>query len=203
MYVTIIIIVITALMSLAAFQSADLMDRWIMRPYLVRHNNQWYRFITSGLIHANWPHLFVNMLVFYSFAGVVFAYYDAYFANKAVYYFLILYFGGMVIADLPTYMKHQNDPGYASLGASGAVSAITFAFVLMEPRETLYVMGVLPVPAIVFGVLYLLYTQYAAKRGGDNINHSAHFYGAVFGIVFTILLRPNFAVDFVHKLLGR
>src|SRR5262245_50297116 len=133
MSIVLIIIVITVLMSAAAFQSRELMSRWIMSPYQVRTRNQWYRFITSGFIHANWPHLLINMLVFYSFARVVYMFYLAYFGSTGTIYFLVLYIGGIIISDLPTYIQHKDDSWYASLGASGAVSAVTFAFILAQP----------------------------------------------------------------------
>jgi membrane associated rhomboid family serine protease len=195
-----LIIALTILLSYAAFQNPDLMNRWLMRPYEVKHRRQWYRFITSGFIHANWPHLLINMLVFYSFAGVVVAYYDFYFAARSSYYFILLYLGGLVIADLPTFLRHQNQSWYASLGASGAVSSVTFASIVMEPMNNIYLMALLPLPAVVFGVAYLAYSHYMAQRHGDNINHSAHFYGAVFGMVYTLALRPAFAIEFVNKL---
>jgi membrane associated rhomboid family serine protease len=195
-----IIIGITVLMSVAAFQNSDLMNRWIMRPYAVKHNRQWYRFITSGFIHANWPHLLINMLVFYSFSSVVYYYYLAYFDSRATYYFILLYLGGMIIADVPTYSKYRDQAWYASLGASGAVSAVTFTSVLIEPRSMVYLMGIIPLPSIVWAIGYLAYSHYMSERGGDNINHSAHFYGAVFGLIYTLALRPSFAVDFIHKL---
>ncbi len=203
MIVVFSIIAVTVLMSIAAFNDGNLMNRWLMRPYDVKNNRQWYRFITSGFIHANWPHLFINMLVFYSFAMVVYQYYDYYFETRAVYYFIMLYLGAMIIADLPTYYKYKDQPWYASLGASGAVSGVTFASVLIEPRSMIYLMGFVPLPAIVWAVGYLVYSQYMSKRGGDNINHSAHFYGAVFGLVYTLALRPTFAIDFIQKLTTR
>jgi len=201
--IVIVIIAVTLVMSAAAFQNHGLMEKWIMRPYLVKERNQWYRLITSGFIHANWPHLLVNMLVFYSFAQVVYAYYVGYFATTGIFLFLALYLGGIIVSDLPTYFKHKDDAWYASLGASGAVSSITFAFILMEPLSKIYLMGILKMPAIVWGVAYLAYSQYASRKGGDNINHSAHFTGAVFGIVFTLILRPAFATDFIDQLLQR
>ncbi|MEO6166980.1 MAG: rhomboid family intramembrane serine protease [Chitinophagales bacterium] len=198
--ITIIIILVTVAASIAAFQSTDLMNRWVMNPYAVKHGNQWYRFITSGFIHANWMHLLFNMLVFYSFAPVVKAYYDFGFGAKSTWYFIILYIGGLLISDLPTYIKHKDHSWYNSLGASGAVSAVLFAFVFLNPLGTIY-FYFLPLPGIVMGVLYLGYSWYMARQGGDNINHDAHFYGAVFGVLYTFLLKPSLGLDFIDKLL--
>ncbi|MBA3648339.1 MAG: rhomboid family intramembrane serine protease [Chitinophagales bacterium] len=201
MGIVILIILVNAAASFAAFNSADLMNRLLMRPYAIKNYNQWYRFITSGFIHANWTHLLFNMLVFYSFGQAVVSYYNYYFGSHATYYFIILYLGSMVTADLPTYIKHRNDSWYASLGASGAVSAVLFTSILINPLATVY-FYFFPMPGIVMGVLYLIYSWYMARKGGiDNINHDAHFYGALCGIIFTLLLRPAFGSEFIGKLL--
>lgn len=122
--ISLIIIVLTIAASLAAFQSPALMNRWMMNPYAVKHGRQWYRFITSGFIHANWMHLLFNILVFYSFSSTVLSFYQYHFEERATWYFIILYLGGMIISDLPTYVKHQDHSWYNSLGASGAVSSV-------------------------------------------------------------------------------
>ncbi|MBA2423290.1 MAG: rhomboid family intramembrane serine protease [Chitinophagales bacterium] len=202
MSIAVIIIIITVAASLLAFQSNDLMNRWLMKPYAIKHGNQWYRFLTSGLIHANWLHLFFNMFVLYSFGPLVNAYYSAEFGSRGWYYFILLYIGGLLISDLPTYAKHQNHPWYSSLGASGAISSVLFAFVLLNPLGTIYLYFI-PMPGIVMGVLYLAYSWYMSRKGGDNINHDAHFYGAVFGIVYTLLLRPSLGLEFINQLFRR
>ncbi len=201
MNLVLLIVVVTGLVSYAAFQQPALMERLLMKPYAVRHGHQWYRLITSGFVHANWPHLIINMLVFYSFGTVVLKYYQLFFPS-GTFYFLILYLAGIAVSDLPTLLRYQNNPYYGSLGASGAVSAVTFAFVLIDPRNTIYLMAIIPMPAIVWGVAYLAYSHYMSYRGGDNINHSAHFYGAVFGLVFTLLLKPTLLHEFIRKLLA-
>ena len=115
------------------------------------------------------------------------------------YYFFILYIGALIISVLPTYFKQKNNYNYRSLGASGAVCAVLFAFVLLEPWQTIYVF-VIPVPAIIYAVLFLVYSMYMSKKGGDYINHDAHFYGALFGVVFTLILRPHLFNDFLNQL---
>lgn len=196
------IILATVLFSYSAFRRPQLLEVMAMRPYLIYTRGQWWRFLTSGLVHANWPHLLINMLVFYSFGTVVLNYYQAYFPQWGTGYFILLYVAGIIISDLPTYFQHYRNSWYASIGASGAVSAVTFAFVLIDPRNTIYLMGVIPMPAIVWGIAYLAYSHIMSYRGGDNINHSAHFTGAVFGLAFTLLLRPAFAEEFIRKLMG-
>ncbi|MCS6916591.1 MAG: rhomboid family intramembrane serine protease [Chitinophagales bacterium] len=202
MSVVLLLILLTVLVSYSAFQRPELLERMALRPYAVAHQGEWWRFITSGLVHANWPHLLINMLVFYSFGTVVLKYYQIYFPDWGTWLFVLLYAAGMVVSDLPTYFRYRQHSWYASLGASGAVSAVTFAFVLIDPRNMIYLMGILPMPAIVWGVAYLAYSHIMSYRGGDHINHSAHFTGAVFGVVFTLALRPAFAEEFLLKLIG-
>ncbi len=198
--ITLLLIILTVATSIAAFQSEDLKNRLLMNPYAVKHGRQWYRFISSGFIHANWTHLLFNLIVFYSFSSIVKYYYDVHFGMRSTWYFLILYLGGMIISDLPTYIRHQNHSWYNSLGASGAVSAVLFAFIFIDPLGTIYFYFI-PMPGIVMGVLYLGYSWYMAKQGGDNINHDAHFYGAVFGVAYTFLLKPSLGLDFINKIL--
>lgn len=197
---TIFIIVATVITSLIAFRNELFMQHLIFNPYTIQHRNQWYRFITSGLIHADWIHLIINMLVFYSFGKAVEFYYAAIFPGKSDYYFSLLYFGGMLISVAPSYAKHKNDPGYNALGASGAVSAVTFAAILFDPMSKIYIWGIIGLPGIVLGPAYLAYSWYMGKKGGDNINHDAHFWGAVFGVLFTIALKPNLFLHFIDQL---
>lgn len=194
------LLVTNVLFSLAAFSSRELMSKAIFNPYIVHENNEWWRFITSGFIHADLIHLFVNMFVLYSFGDTTVALYQNAFGTKAVPYFLIMYFGGMLVSHLPAYKKHREDPGYNSLGASGAVSAVMFAFILFEPLKPLYLYGVIGLPGIVWGVLFLVYSYYAAKRKGEYINHEAHLWGAVFGFVFTLAMKPQLLEEFIGSI---
>jgi len=173
----------------------------IFNPYIIHSDRQWYRFISSGLIHADWIHLLVNMFVLYSFGGIVEQYFRMAFGEKATMNFILLYFGGMVTSVLPTYLKNRNNPGYNALGASGAVSSIVFAFILFNPLQKLSLYGLLSLPGIIFGIIYLVYCYYASKRGGDYINHDAHLWGALFGFFFTMLIKPSLIMDFFEKLI--
>lgn len=158
-------------------------------PYRAVKDNEWYRLITHGFIHADMTHLLVNMFTFWSFGTYMEQTYKYMgFGNGA---YLVLYFGGMIVASVYDLVKHRNDPYYVSIGASGAVSAVLFSSIFFDPWGKILFFAVLPIPGILFGVLYLVYCQYMSKRGGDNINHNAHFYGAVFGFIFPILLEPS------------
>ena len=200
MSLTIIIVAITSIISIMAFQNHLLMDKLIMNPYVTKHRNQWYRFITSGIIHAGWLHLLINMFVLYSFGRIVEQYYSYYFSELSIYYFLMLYFGSMIISILPSYLRHNDQPHYNSLGASGAVSAIVFAYIIFDPLSNIYLYGIIGIPGIIAAILYLMYSWYMANKGGDNINHSAHLWGAIFGFVYTILLKPELFLNFIDEL---
>jgi membrane associated rhomboid family serine protease len=200
---TLAIILITVIASLLAFSNADLMRKWIFNPYAVYKNREWWRFFTSGLIHADFMHLGLNMLVLYGFGEAVESYFDSIFGDHAGYYFVILYLGGMLISSAPTYQKQKHNYLYNSLGASGAVSAILFAAIMLNPWQQIYIMGIFGLPGIIFGPLYLFLEYRMSTRGNDNINHDAHFWGAVFGFVFPILLKPHLGLDFIDMLIHR
>ncbi|MBK5285829.1 MAG: rhomboid family intramembrane serine protease [Bacteroidia bacterium] len=193
------LIIITGVCSMVAFSSSEALSKMIFNPYRVEHNREWWRFITSGFIHADWMHLMVNMFVFYSFGQTTLDNYSNAYEGNGEYYFLILYFGGMIVANISSYKKNRDNPEYNALGASGAVSAVVFAFIVFKPLTMLYLFGIIPIPGIVFGVLYLIYSLYEAKRAADFINHEAHFWGAVFGFLFTIVMKPELFNGFIYS----
>jgi len=178
-----IILLINCGVSFWALNNPEVMNRLILTPYWVERKKEYYRFITSGFIHANFMHLAFNMISFYFFAHTV----ETWLGGPL---FVLLYILALVISDIPTYLKYKNNSYYASLGASGAVSAIIFAAILLHPIDTIRIYFI-PIPAFVYGALYLGYSYYMDQRSGDNINHSAHFYGAVVGLVFVAALFPS------------
>lgn len=196
------ILIITVGISLLAFNNSELKHRLMMNPYDVKHHGQYYRLLTSGFIHNDIMHLFFNMFVFYSFGGMVLHYYEYTFDGKALYYFLFLYLGGIIFSDLPSYIKHQNNPGYNSLGASGAVSAVLFAYIFFNPLQKLEFMFIpIRIPGVICGILYLIFSFYMSKKGGDNINHDAHIFGAIYGVMFTLAMKPSLAVHFYNNIM--
>ncbi len=197
---TLYILVLTVAISIIALYNREVMSKLIFNPYMIGVRKEWWRFVTCGFIHADWLHLGVNMLVFFSFGKVVEMYYAAVFDDKATFYFLLLYIGGIVISITPSYKKHLNNAGYNALGASGAVAAILFTAILFDPLRPIYLYAIIKVPGILLGVAYLFYSYYMDKRGNDHINHDAHFWGAVFGVVFTIALKPSLLLHFIDNL---
>ena len=197
---TVKIIIVTVLVSLLAFRNHKLMEKLIFNPYMIAQRREWFRFISSGFIHADMIHLFVNMYVLYVFGGMVENFYLQVFEEKSVLYFALLYIGSLIVSIIPSYNKHKENYLYNALGASGAVSAVLFAFILFQPLTTLYLFKIVPIPGIVFGVLYLAYSFYEAKRAADYVNHEAHFWGAVFGFTFTLIMKPDLLENFIYSI---
>lgn len=177
------------------------MDRFIFNPYIVQSKKEWFRFISSGMLHADWIHLFVNMFVLFSFGSALEDTFKETFGGKAEVYFLLLYVGALMASVLPTYKKQKDNPAYNALGASGAVSAVVFSFILFYPLHELCLYGLLCLPGIIFGVLYLVYCYYMAKKAQDNINHDAHLWGALYGFFFTVLLKPDLFISFLQQII--
>lgn len=203
MTITIVLIIITAISSILAFGNPAMFYQMKFNPYLIQNNRQWYRFFTHALIHADWMHLFVNMFVLWSFGSLVEQLFAVNFGNKAALYYLLLYVGGIMFSSLPSYGKHRNHEYYNAVGASGAVSAVLFSSIIMYPQGTvMFIFLPVPIPAWIFGLLYLFYSAYMSKKGNDNIGHDAHFWGAVFGLVFTIALNPGFVITFIENIFG-
>ncbi len=199
--ITYFIIGITVVISFLAFQNFLLMEKLQYNPARVIHRKQYYRLISHAFVHVGWTHLIVNMFVLYFFGQNVESYFSYFFGNRANFYFLTLYVGGILFSNLWSLLKYRNDYFYNAVGASGAVSAVLFTFIFLNPWEMLYLFAIIPIPGIVFGAGYLIYSYYMVKRKTDNIAHDAHFLGAVFGIIFPIILKPELFSRFIELLL--
>ncbi|HEY8917643.1 MAG TPA: rhomboid family intramembrane serine protease [Chitinophaga sp.] len=194
---SLVIIIVTCIISITAFSRPGEIDKLSMWPYMVKEHNQYYRFITAGLVHADYMHLGFNMLTMWFFGKYIEIMFQQVFGGKL--YFLLFYVLALIISDIPSYIRHRNNYSYRSIGASGAVSAVVFAFILFQPWAKIIVF-VIPMPAILYGVLFLGYSVYMSRRGGDGINHDAHFWGAVFGVVFPLALKPQLAGYFMEQI---
>lgn len=191
--ITVIIIAITCIVSILCFNGTLNGNKLIFNAYQVWHRKEWYRMLTSGMIHSGWGHLFFNMLTLYFFGRVVEQYFSAAFGGVpgAVLY-VVLYVSALAISSLGDLVKYRDNWNYNALGASGAVSAVLFASILFAPKMGIYIYLIpIPVPGYIFAPLYLLYCWYMAKRNMDNIGHTAHFWGAVYGILFPIICKPD------------
>jgi membrane associated rhomboid family serine protease len=177
-----VIFLVTIGVSLLVFAKEELFGQLMLHPYSVFRGERTYTIITSGFIHKDWTHLIFNMMSYFFFAFRL----EAYLGH---WQFGLLYMASLLLSDLPTIIKQKDDYGYHSLGASGAISAVIFSCILFDPRSSMYLMFLpIPIPAWLFGILYLAYCMYASKQSRDAINHDAHFFGAISGIIITIIL---------------
>lgn len=189
-----VIFVITIISSLFAFSSENAMAQMILHPYSVSRGKRVWTIITSGLIHGDWMHLIFNMFSYFFFAFQLEA-------RLGHWQFGVLYIISLILSDLPSVFKHKEDYRYYSLGASGAISAVVFSVILFSPLMGIQIFPIpIPIPAILYGPLYLAYCIYASRQNRDNINHDAHFYGALAGIMLTLLLHPGVVQEFFRGL---
>ncbi len=198
-----LIIAATVLVSILAFQNTDLMDKLKFNAYKIKYDKQTFRFFTYGFVHAGWTHLIVNMFVLWSFGEIVENFLSQHFGYKGELYFILLYVAGLIFSTLVDFRRNKDNIYYNAVGASGAVSAVVFASILIFPGGGIIVFPIpIPIPSWLFGILYLVYSAYMAKRGTDNVGHTAHFWGAVVGVVFMLLISPSVFRTFVGYFLG-
>ncbi|MBK8955672.1 MAG: rhomboid family intramembrane serine protease [Saprospiraceae bacterium] len=167
-----------------------IMDACKHYPYLEKQDKSYYRWLLSGFMHANLMHLFLNLFVLYQFGGTVEAIFKGRFGFlTGGVFFLLTYFMILILSGIPTYIKHQNNRRYASVGASGVISGILFIYILYFPTNLLFILGLVPIPAFLFGILYLYFSKWASGRYDDMIDHDAHYYGALAGLLAGITLK--------------
>ena len=205
--ITLTIVIVTVIVSFIGFRNSQVIDTLIFDPPAVTQKKQYYRFITCGFIHADIAHLAFNMISFYLFShGLVEPAFIEYFGDYGRAALLIMYVLALIVSLLPTYAKHKNNTQYKSLGASGAVSAVVFAGIMISPLSLLGFFIIPPIiPGFIFGPLYLILSAYLEKRGGDNINHSAHIWGALFDVIFIVIVTRFYSnvdvwADFVDQI---
>lgn len=196
MIATLAIILATCAISFAGFNNTKLIDRLILWPPAIKRGGQYYRLLSHGFIHADGMHLLFNMFTLFFFGRYIESFMSGRIGTLG---FILFYLSAIVVAILPTYMKNMNNPAYRSLGASGAVSAVLFGFVLINPWATIIIF-VVPCPAIIYAVIYIAYSIYMDRRGTDNINHSAHLWGAAYGALFLGAMDPGIVGDFFAQL---
>lgn len=188
MHITLIITIITVAISILAMYNEPLMDKLIFNPYSVQRKNEWYRFISSGFIHADFMHLAFNMFSFYMFSDYVEQFFSMIFGAQGLALYILLYISSLAVCLIPTFLKHKHQYNYNSLGASGAVSAIVFVGIFLQPTIQIGFFIIPPIiPGFIFGPIYLAITAYLSKKGQSGINHSAHLWGSIYGIVFLII----------------
>ncbi|MGK6350733.1 rhomboid family intramembrane serine protease [Parapedobacter sp. DT-150] len=193
-----IIFAFTIVTSIYTFSNHHLFGKFMLHPHSVSRGQRMYTLLTSGLIHRDWGHLLFNMLTFYFFGFPL----ERLLASLSAWghgQFAVIYLLGLILSDIGTVFKEKNNSSYYSLGASGAICAVLFSFILFDPKMMLGVFMIIPMPAWLFGVLFLGYCVWASKNARDSINHDAHFYGAIFGIVLTIIFYPWVIQHFISQ----
>ena len=200
--VTLIIIAVTCLVSILCFTGTLDSNSLQFNAWEVWHRRKWYRMFSYGLVHGGWGHLLFNMLTLYFFGTVVERYFAAAFGSTSgIILYVLLYVSALAVSTVGDLLKNKDNPYYSAVGASGAVSAVLFASILFEPKMGIYIYLIpIPVPGYIFAPLYLLYCWYMAKRNMDNIGHTAHFWGAVYGLLFPLAIRPDLFLFFLSQL---
>jgi len=194
--ITLIIIAVTSVVSFMAFKNSRLLNDLLLWPPAITRQREYHRLVTYGLVHADFGHLLFNMITLFFFGRVMENFFSVW---LGAFGFALFYIGGLVVSILPTYLKNRGNPQYRGLGASGAVSAVLFAFILLAPWQMIIVL-VLPLPAIVYAVAYTAYSIYMDRRGGGYVNHSAHLWGAAYGVLVTLLVDPRVLPYFLNAL---
>jgi len=201
--ITYLLIGVQVILSIMAFRDPTLKFRMIFSPSIIRHRQEYFRFLTSGFIHADYLHLFFNMWALFLFGQPVEEFLVSYYGFKGTYFFLLLFISGVVMANLPDYWLKRYQPSYLSLGASGGVSSVVFASILLSPLTKLIIFPIpVPMPAWVFAILYTAYSVYMERRQMDHVNHLAHVIGGIWGVVFMTLLEPALLPAFLQQIMS-
>lgn len=200
---TIGIIIITSIISILSFSRPGIFSKLQFNPYLVYHRREYHRLFTHAFLHADWMHLIINMFVLFSFGTSVENYFEQLSGAGIVKHpnlsYLLLYAGSIIFATTTTLLKHKDNSLYNSVGASGAVSAIVFTSIFFAPLNKIFLYFI-PLPGILAAVLYLVYSHYMSRRNKGNINHDAHFLGAIFGFLFPVFIDPDLTKLFLQQL---
>ena len=202
MSLTLILLLFTVGISLLAFRDPTYFYKLRHHPYSEFRQNEYYRWLTSSLLHGDNWHLFVNMFVFYQFGNVVEDVFTSVYGDLVGrILFLVLYLGSIIAGDLPSYFKHKNDESYSAIGASGGVAGIMFAYAMFAPTKVIYLYAILPLYTVIWAILYLMYEHWSSRRAQDNIGHDAHLYGAIFGFIATALMIPKAFPHFISEIM--
>ncbi|MEQ8238160.1 MAG: rhomboid family intramembrane serine protease [Cyclobacteriaceae bacterium] len=199
---TLIIIIVTVGVSLAAFNNENIFRKGLMNPYIMFQKGEFWRMITSGFLHGSYVHLGFNMFTLYFFGRVVEMVFYQKLGSSASLVFILFYISAIIVSDLPVAFKQRNNPSYNSLGASGGVSALVFASILYFPLNDICLYGLLCLPGFILGVIYVVYSYYQGRKMSDNINHEAHLYGAIYGIIFGVVVYPASAGSFLDQIMS-
>lgn len=203
MQVTYILLFATCAVSLLYMQNREFKSKFMFNAYAIKHRNEWWRWFTGAFLHADGFHLLFNMMTLYFFGPYVeeaFNQPTLFNHGKGSLMFFLLYVSAIPVSSAFSFFRNRNNPYYNALGASGAVSAVVYAFILFAPLANIYIFAAIPVPAWIYGILYLVISWTLARRNVGNIGHDAHFFGSVYGFVFPIVFFPFLAERFIAQL---
>ena len=200
MSINILLLISIGIVSYFSFTNRELFGKLLFNPYVIAREKEFYRFISSAWLHADMMHLFINLYVLYSFGNYLGYITKIWFGNIGSFYYLFIFMGSVIIGHIPSYIKHKDYYGFSSVGASGGVSGVLFACILIDPLMELRLFFAIPINSLIFGILYLAYTYYMSKKGQDNINHDAHLWGALGGIGLLIAIKPQVINSFIQQL---
>lgn len=198
MLATLLIIAVTCVVSFVAFKRPSLWHKLVLWPPGVTQRHEYWRLLTSGFVHADLQHLLFNMITLFFFGRLMEGFFTFHIGEAG---YVLFYLGGVLVSILPSYLRHRGQANYVSLGASGAVSAVLFGFILLQPWALIFVFF-FPLPAVLYAAMYVGYSIYMDHQGRDNINHSAHLWGAAYGVLFTLAVDPRVAVVFGEQLMN-
>ncbi|KYG79060.1 membrane associated rhomboid family serine protease [Roseivirga ehrenbergii] len=198
MQVTYILMAVIGLVTYFAWERPEWHRRLMLNPYTVVHEKKYYQLITSGFVHNNGIHLLLNLFTLYFFGLAIEQIFYTYFGELGLVLYILLFITAVIVANIPTTIKHKNNYNYNSLGASGGVSALVMAFILFDPIRDLCLYAIICLPGYILGGLFIVYSIIMSKRNTDNINHDAHLFGAIYGVIFTLLLRPSTFAYFIE-----
>lgn len=200
MQVTYILMAVIGLVTYFAWERPEWHRRLMLNPYTVVHEKKYYQLITSGFVHNNGIHLLLNLFTLYFFGLAIEQIFYSYFGDLGLVLYILLFITAVIVANIPTTIKHKNNYNYNSLGASGGVSALVMAFILFDPIRDLCLYAIICLPGYILGGLFIVYSIIMSKRNTDNINHDAHLFGAIYGVIFTLLLRPSTLAYFIEAI---
>lgn len=202
--VTLGIIILTGIISYKGFSDRSFFEKFKHYPIAEHKNKEYHRMLSSGFLHGGWAHLIFNVYVLLMFGNLVEQYFVFTFgvAMGRVLY-LVMYLTCIVAANFPSYIKHKDNPGYGAIGASGAVSGVVFISILFSPMSGIGIIFIpVYIPAFIFGILYLVYSSWAARNTDSRIGHDAHFYGALYGMLFIILFNYEIVPEFFQTIVN-
>ncbi len=192
---------VIGLVTYVAWKKPELHAKLMLNPYQTIEQNQYWRLLTSGFVHNSPMHLFLNLFTLYFFGTAIERIFTVYFGETGLILYLLLFLTAVVVANIPTMIKHKHNPGYNSLGASGGVSALVLAFILFDPVRDLCLYVIVCLPGYILGAIFILYSIVMGRRGKDNINHDAHLWGAIYGLIFIIILKPSTIESFLNAII--